>query len=197
MSRGKGLAVPEARDGEATRIARMMLRVALAGRLLTAALTLAVMVATGAVTGYRFAGFSLPITVFRPAGAHFGQLRRAPGTLRKDVTFPRGEVLELREQADLLRDGTKGPDRRAQDQEQSLPELATRWPRRTAPSTRADGTDRRIAVLAREFETTVHRLTVHQHFADAAPYEPCWNRPLYSTFDEICSTRTHREGNHG
>jgi hypothetical protein len=163
VSRGKGLAVPEARDAEATRIARMMLRVALAGHLLTAALALAVTVATGAMTGYWFAGFFLLSTVFRPAGAYFGQLRRRLGTLLKDVTFPRDDVLELRKQVDLLQDGATALGKRTQDQEQALSELRDTVASLTdSVHARADETDRRIAALAREFEATVNRLTDNQ-----------------------------------
>ncbi|MEU5658524.1 hypothetical protein ABZ802_23315 [Streptomyces sp. NPDC047737] len=163
VSRSKGLEVAKERDAEAARIARLMLRVAVAGHVLTAALTVAVTAATGAVTGYWFAGFFLLSTAFRPAGAYFGQLRRRLGTLLKDVTFPRDDVLELRESVARLRAGTKALEEKAEEQYRALAEL-----RRTMDASnlsahgRADDADRRIAALAREFESTVNRLTDNQ-----------------------------------
>ncbi|WP_250292439.1 hypothetical protein [Streptomyces atroolivaceus] len=163
VSRAKGLEVSEKRDAEASRIARMMLRVAVGGHALTAALALAVTAATGAVTGYWFAGFFLLSTVFRPAGAYFGQLRRRLGTLLKDVTFPRDDVLELRGRVDHLHDGARVLEQKAEEQYQALAEV-----RRTLDALnvsvqgRADGADRKIDALAREFESTVDRLTDNQ-----------------------------------
>ncbi|MFJ8885384.1 hypothetical protein ACIRJR_18525 [Streptomyces sp. NPDC102402] len=163
VSRSKGLEVPKERDTEAARIARLMLRVAVGGHALTAALTVAVTAATGAVTGYWFAGFFLLSTVFRPAGAYFGQLRRRLGTLLKDVTFPRDDVLELREEVARLHAGTRALEEKAEEQYRALGEL-----RRTTDALnvsvhgRADEADRRIAALAREFESTVDRLTDNQ-----------------------------------
>lgn len=163
VSRSKGLEVPKERDAEAARIARLMLRVAVGGHALTAALTVAVTAATGAVTGYWFAGFFLLSTVFRPAGAYFGQLRRRLGALLKDVTFPRDDVLELREEVARLRAGTRALEEKAEEQYRALGEL-----RRTTDALnvsahgRADEADRKIAALAREFESTVHRLTDNQ-----------------------------------
>ncbi|MFF5900571.1 hypothetical protein ACFY8O_32260 [Streptomyces argenteolus] len=163
VSRSKGLEVPEERDTEAARIARLMLRVAVGGHALTAALVVAVTAATGAVTGYWFAGFFLLSTAFRPAGAYFGQLRRRLGTLIEDVTFPRDDVLEVRERVERLHAGTKALEERAEEQYRALAEL-----RRTvdalnvASHGRADEADRKIAALGREFESTVHRLTDNQ-----------------------------------
>ncbi|MFD6280071.1 hypothetical protein ACFWFI_31570 [Streptomyces sp. NPDC060209] len=163
VSRAKGLEVSQERDAEAARIARMMLRVAVGGHALTAALVVAVTAATGAVTGYWFAGFFLLSTVFRPAGAYFGQLRRRLGTLLKDVTFPRDDVLELRKRVDHVHDGTRALEARAEEQYRALAEV-----RRTMDALnvsahgRADDADRKIAALAREFEATVDRLTDNQ-----------------------------------
>lgn len=163
VSRGKGLDVPEARDAEAARIARMMLRVAVAGHVLTAALVLAVTVATGGVTGYWFAGFCLLSTVFRPAGAYFGQLRRRLGTLLKDVTFPRDDVLELRRRIDQVQSGTKVLEEKAEEQYRALAGLrGTVDALGVSVYERADGADRKIEALAREFEATVNRLTDNQ-----------------------------------
>ncbi|MFH9612627.1 hypothetical protein ACH4MM_02465 [Streptomyces pratensis] len=163
VSRGKGLEVPEERDVEAARIARTMLRVAVGGHVLTGALVVAVTAATGEVTGYWFAGFFLLSTVFRPAGAYFGQLRRRLGTLVKDVTFPRDDVMELRERVGHLHDGARVLETKAEEQYLALAEV-----RRTMDALnvsvhgRADEADRKIAALAREFESTIDRLTDNQ-----------------------------------
>lgn len=163
VSREKGLTVPEARDAEAGRIARMMLRVAVAGHVVTAALVVGVTAATGGVTGYWFAGFFLLSTAFRPAGAYFGRLRRRLGTLLKDVTFPRDDVMELRGLVDRVDSGSRVLERKAEEQYRALAEV-----RRTVDAlgasvyTRADDADRKIAALAREFESTVNRLTDNQ-----------------------------------
>lgn len=160
ISREKGLTVSAERDAEAGRIARLMLRAALAGHLVTAALAVAAAAATGRAPGYWLAGLFLLSTVFRPAGAWFGMLRRRLSTLLKDVTYPRDDVLALRTRVDLAERGAKILDGKAEEQYQTLSEL-----RRTVDAlglsvyARADEADRRIAALAREFEATVNRLT--------------------------------------
>ncbi|HEY9368671.1 hypothetical protein [Streptomyces sp.] len=159
VSREKGLVVPEARDTEAARIARMMLRAAVAGHVVTAGLVVAVTWATGNATGYWFAGFFLLSTFFRPAGAYFAQLRRRLGTLLKDVTYPRDDVVEVRARVDRLLAGAAVLEGKAEEQYAALAEL-----RRTVEAlsasmyARTDATDRRITSLAREFEATVDRL---------------------------------------
>lgn len=163
VSREKGLEVSRARDAEAARIARLMLRVAVTGHVLTAGLAVAVTVATGRAAGYWFAGFFLLSTFFRPAAAYFAQLRRRLGTLLKDVTYPRDDVMALREQVKRMSGGTKVLEGKAEEQYHALSEL-----RRTVDAlgisvyARADDADRKIAALGREFEATVNRLTNNQ-----------------------------------
>ncbi|QNP61932.1 hypothetical protein [Streptomyces genisteinicus] len=160
VSRRKGLTVPGERDAEAARIARVMLRAAIAGHLLTAALVVAVTAATGGASGYWFGGIFLVSTAFRPAGAWFASLRRRLGVLLKDVTHPRDDVVELRSRVDRLTTGLSLLEEKAEEQYRALAEL-----RRTADAlgmstvARADDTDRRITALGREFETTVNRLS--------------------------------------
>ncbi|WP_026252121.1 hypothetical protein [Streptomyces sp. PsTaAH-124] len=163
VSREKGLDVSPARDAEAARIARTMLRAAVAGHVLTAALVLAVAWTTGESAGYWCAGFFLPSTFFRPAGAYFGQLRRRLGTLLKDVTYPRDDVVELNRRLDRAEAGTRVLEEKAEEQYRSLAEL-----RRALDALalgtheRAEVTDRQFAALGREFESTVNRLTDNQ-----------------------------------
>ncbi|MGW1545032.1 hypothetical protein ACWCPM_33290 [Streptomyces sp. NPDC002309] len=163
VSRDKGIEVSPARDAEATRIARAMLRTAVAGHVLTAAVVLAVTWATGGFTGYWFAAFFLLSTFFRPAGAYFGQLRRRLGTLLKDVTHPRDDVVELHGRLERAEAGARVLEEKAEEQYRSLAELR-RSVDALAMSTyeRAGEADRRIAALGREFEATVNRLTDNQ-----------------------------------
>lgn len=119
--------------------------------------------ATGAVTGFWFAGFFLLSTVFRPAGAYFGQLRRRLGTLVEDVTFPRDDVLELRKQVEQVQSGTRVLEEKAEEQYRALAALrGTVDALGVSVYERADEADRKIAALAREFEATVNRLTDNQ-----------------------------------
>ncbi|MEV7373721.1 hypothetical protein AB0O51_22950 [Streptomyces sp. NPDC090301] len=160
LSREKGITVSPERDTEARRIARVMLRAAVGGHVATAGVALAAAAATGREAGYWFAGFFLLSTFFRPAGAYFGQLRRRLGVLLKDVTFPRDDVVALTGRVAALENGASVLDGKAEEQYRALAEL-----RRTVDAValsshqRADETDRRIAALAREFESTVNRLT--------------------------------------
>ncbi|MFB7369468.1 hypothetical protein ACFC0D_06470 [Streptomyces sp. NPDC056222] len=160
ISREKGLTVSGERDAEAARIGRTMLRVAVAGHVLTAVVALAVTLASGHAAGYWFAGFFLLSTFFRPAGAWFAQLRRRLGLLLKDVTHPRDDVVELRARVARAESGVKVLEDKAEEQYRALAEL-----RRAVDASglsahrRADDTDRRIAAMAREFEATVDRLT--------------------------------------
>ncbi|MFF7474711.1 hypothetical protein [Streptomyces sp. NPDC008092] len=163
VSREKGIQVPAARDAEATRIARAMLRAAVAGHVLTAAVVVAVAWATGEFTGYWFAAFFLLSTFFRPAGAYFGQLRRRLGSLLKDVTYPRDDVVELQSRLKRAEAGTRVLEEKAEEQYRALAEL-----RRTVDALalssedRAAAADRRIVALGRQFESTVNRLTDNQ-----------------------------------
>jgi hypothetical protein len=163
VSREKGLVIGQARDTEATRIARVMLRAAVAGHLVTAGLVVAVTAATGRATGYWFAGFFLLSTFFRPAGAYFTALRGRLTTLLKDVTFPRDDVVELHNDVRRVQSGTKVLEGKAEEQYHSLAEL-----RRTLDALGvsvynvADEADRKISALGREFEATVNRLTDNQ-----------------------------------
>ncbi|MDT7839225.1 hypothetical protein [Streptomyces justiciae] len=159
----RGLEISPTRDAEARRIARAMLRTAVAGHVVTAAVVAAVTWATGAFTGYWFAAFFLLSTFFRPAGSWFGQLRRRRGALLKDVTYPRDDVIELNARLDRAETGTRVLEEKAEEQYRALAEL-----RPTVDAVamsayeRAEEADRRIAALGREFESTVNRLTDNQ-----------------------------------
>lgn len=163
LSREKGLDVPSARGREASRIARVMLCTAVVGHLATAGAVLAVAAATGERLVYWFAGFFLLSTVFRPAGAWFAQVRRRLGTLLRDVTYPRDDVVELKGEVDRLARGTEVLQDKAEEQYRALAELRRTVDALTASVyTRADEADRKVAALGREFEATVSRLTTNE-----------------------------------
>ncbi|MQY15993.1 hypothetical protein SRB5_61850 [Streptomyces sp. RB5] len=163
VSREKGLTVPEKRDAEAARIARIMLRTAIGGHVLTALLALGITLVTGEEAGYWFAGFFLASTVLRPSGAWFGQLRERLGVLLREARFPRDDVVTLLGQVEDVVRGQKLLEAKAEEQYRTLAEL-----RRTVDAlnasvyTRADEADRKIDALAREFESAINRLTSNE-----------------------------------
>ncbi|AQS71443.1 hypothetical protein B1H29_35375 [Streptomyces pactum] len=163
VSRERGIDVSPVRDTEASRIARIMLRTAVAGHLVTAGAVLAVASATGERLGYWTAGLFLLSTVFRPAGAWFGQVRRRLGTLLRDVTYPRDDVVRLKGEVDRVARGAEVLQGKAEEQYRVLAELRRTMDALTASVyARADDTDRRITALGREFESTVNRLTTNE-----------------------------------
>jgi hypothetical protein len=106
-STGRGIVVRPERMAEARRIARWMLRFAIGGHIGTAAVTAVVAYATGEVVGYYLAGFFLLSTVLRPASAFFSHLRQRISTLEREATFPRDDVVTLKNRVvDLDRDLT-------------------------------------------------------------------------------------------
>jgi hypothetical protein len=163
VSREKGLEISEARDAEAVRIARLMLRAAVGAHVVTAGGVIAASAVTGRAAGYWFAGFFLLSTFLRPAGAYFGQLRRRLGVLLNDVTYPRDDVLELRTEVERVTSGTKVLEEKAEEQYRALAEIRLSVDALgSSVYSRADDADRRIAALGREFEATVTRLTDNQ-----------------------------------
>lgn len=163
LSREKGLAVSSVRDTEASRIARIMLRTAVAGHVVTAGTVLAVAAATGERMGYWCAGFFLLSTAFRPAGAWFGQVRGRLRRLLRDVTYPRDDVAELKSEVDRVVRGAEVLQGKAEEQYRALAELRRTMDALTASMyARADDVDRRIVALGREFEATVNRLTTNE-----------------------------------
>ena len=140
-----------------------MLGVAVAGHLLTAGAALAVAAATGGRLGYWLAGLFLLSTLFRPAGAWFGQVRRRLRTLLRDVTYPRDDVVELKGEVTRLTRGEEVLEGKAEEQYAALAELRRTVEALTASvHDRADEADRRIQALGREFEATVNRLTTNE-----------------------------------
>lgn len=101
-SRARGIRVEESRDAEVRALERRLLRFAVAGHVVSAAVTATVTFFSGHVLGYWIAGFFLLSTLFRPAGAYFAYLRARIATLLKETKFPRDDVLELKQQITTL-----------------------------------------------------------------------------------------------
>lgn len=160
VSRDKGLTVHPAREEETRRIARTMFWIAVAGHVLSAGIAAAVARFTGGALGYWLAGFFLLSTVFRPAGAWFGQVRRRLGTLLKDVKYPRDDVFDvltkvtgLERQTKLLAEKTEEHYRALAETRRALEALGA-----SQQSQRQD-TERRFEAMGREFESAINRLT--------------------------------------
>jgi hypothetical protein len=101
-SRAREIPVDASRDAEVGRLQGRLLRLAVAGHVLSAAVTAAVTFLSGHVLGYYIAGFFLLSTLFRPAGAYFAYLRARIATLLKETTFPPDDVVELKRQLTTL-----------------------------------------------------------------------------------------------
>jgi hypothetical protein len=95
-SGARGIEVRPEPIAEARRIARWMLRFAIAGHLATAAVTAVVAHVSGEVVGYYLTGFFLLSTVLRPSAAYFSHLRHRISALQLEAAFPRDDVLTLR-----------------------------------------------------------------------------------------------------
>jgi hypothetical protein len=107
VSRGRGIAVPEAQDSEARRIARRMLWFALGGHIGTAAVAGVITYYSGNTVGYYFIGTYLLSATIRPAAAYFGHLRERIRVLSRESRHPREDVVTLRQKVDWLEDAIK------------------------------------------------------------------------------------------
>ena len=95
VSRERGIAVPEGREAEVRRWERRLLRLAVAGHGVTAAVVAGVTYASGHVLGYYFAAFYLLSCAIRPAAAYLSYVKARISSLLKETTHPRDDVLEL------------------------------------------------------------------------------------------------------
>lgn len=155
-ARARGIAVPAAREAEAARIARRMLRVSVAAHVLSAAVMAVAARVSGARAGYWFAAFCLASTAVRPAFEYFRHLRRRLARMMGEVSFPYDDVVALRERLDAL----AADARIAREQLESLGDRVARGEERAAQ--RADESERRLALLVRRFDETIDRLTDNQ-----------------------------------
>lgn len=185
VSRERGIAVPPAHDAEAGRIARRMLRFALAAHAGTAAVAAVIAFISGAKAGYYFAGLFLLSTAIRPAAAYLGHVRARISALSRESTHPRDDVASLKHRVDQVvgsvRDlrgelhGVADELRRADsalagDIAHARQLLTTDLSRvqdeqaadRTASRSRDDDLGRRIDEMVRRIEATLDGISDHQ-----------------------------------
>ncbi|WP_406294907.1 hypothetical protein OG948_07705 [Embleya sp. NBC_00888] len=170
ISREKGLAVPEARDPEARRIARRLLWGAIGAHVVSAGVIAVITWASGGVVGYWFAGFYLLSTMFRPSQAYLEYLGQRLRSMLREVTHPRDDVLVLVERVSVLETKVEALDARCERLETTTGELGAAL-NLLKTSTAADtqrgieryrAADHKIDALGRRFEDTVSQLTDNQ-----------------------------------
>jgi low affinity Fe/Cu permease len=106
-SRRRGIALTEAHEPEARRIAKRMLWFAIGGHLATAAATAAAAYASSAAVGYYIAAFFLLSTAARPAVAYFAHLRQRINAMTRETTHPRNDVVTLQRDVTDLKETAK------------------------------------------------------------------------------------------
>jgi hypothetical protein len=107
-SHARGIVVGPDRVAEATRIARRLIWLAIGAHLLTTAATGVAAYLSGLRAGYYAAGFYLLSIAVRPAVAYLGHLRRRINALGRDSTYPREDVVTLRQAVTDLTEDVKG-----------------------------------------------------------------------------------------
>jgi hypothetical protein len=103
VSRERGISVRPAIDAEARLISRRMLGLALGGHLGTAIAAAAIAYFSGSTAGYYIAGIFLLATAFRPAAAYLVHIRERIGTLTRESTHPREDVVTIRAEVDGIK----------------------------------------------------------------------------------------------
>jgi hypothetical protein len=156
VSREREIEVPAGREEEAGEIARRMLRFAVAGHIVSAAVLAVITYFSGAQVGYYFAGFYLLATLFRPAGSYLSHLRERVTTLMQEVRYPRPDVVTLTCRVDELVETTQKLTRDVELLQADLEAV------KHATETRDHDLDRRITLMARRFEETVDGLGDNQ-----------------------------------
>ncbi|MFJ8741290.1 hypothetical protein ACIRL2_18120 [Embleya sp. NPDC127516] len=163
ISREKGLAVPEARDPEARRIARRLLWGVIGAHVVSAGVIAVITWASGGVVGYWFAGFYLLSTMFRPSQAYLEHLGQRLRSMLREVTHPREDVLALIDRVATLESKVESLDERTRELTETVAQLRTATEQDAERATeRHHATDRKIDALGRRFEDTVSRLTDNQ-----------------------------------
>lgn len=182
VSRGRGIAVPEGREAEVRRWERRLLRLALAGHVVTAAAVAGVTYASGHVLGYYFAAFYLLSCAIRPAAAYLAYVKARIASLLKETTHPRDDVLALTTQLtsltaqveamhttmhegqerafrelDDVRDGLRAADARLREDVRVAREAVEAD--RAALRTQLEDVERRVAAVTRHFDQALDGLT--------------------------------------
>lgn len=163
LSRERGIEVPQAREDEASGIARRMLRFAIAGHLLSAAVIAVITYFSGAQVGYYFAGFYLLATFFRPAGSYLAHLRERVSTLMEELHYPRQDVATLRAELSDLTEARTKLEESVRDLDEKLTQTRAQLAALQATTETADhDLNRRITQMTRRFDETVDGLSDNQ-----------------------------------
>ncbi|MFE2870859.1 MULTISPECIES: hypothetical protein [unclassified Embleya] len=160
ISRERGLAVPEAREPEARRIARRLLWGAIGAHVVSAAVIALITWISGGVVGYWFAGFYLLSTLFRPGQAYLEHLGQRLRSMLREVTHPREDVLALIDRVTTLERRVEGLDERTTVLIETVALLKTTTGQDAERATEQfHAADRKIDALGRRFEDTISQLT--------------------------------------
>jgi hypothetical protein len=154
--RAAGLDIAVGRERDADRIARRLLRAAVAAHLVSAAVIALVAAVSGQVVGYWFCLFYLIGTALRPAEAWLRSVRARIGVLREEASFPRDDILALKARLDAAEAGVSGLDTETRRLAQELDRLAV------LVRQRDDQLEARIHAMGRKFEDTLGSLTDNQ-----------------------------------
>ncbi|WP_061297336.1 hypothetical protein [Herbidospora cretacea] len=163
LSRERGIEVPQAREDEARGIAKRMLRLAVLGHVVSAAVIAVITYFSGEYVGYYFAGFYLLATLFRPTGAYLTHLKERVGTLMEELHYPRQDVATLRTDVKNLTDARTAIEESlaelTEDLRRARDELAAA---RSALEDADHDLNRRITLMTRKFDETVDGLSDNQ-----------------------------------
>ncbi|GLX94756.1 hypothetical protein [Herbidospora sp. NBRC 101105] len=163
LSRERGIEVPQAREDEARGIAKRMLRLAVLGHVVSAAVIAVVTYFSGEYVGYYFSGFYLLATLFRPTGAYLTHLKDRVGTLMEELHYPRQDVATLRgDVKDLVEARTTleaSIETLTEELRQVRGELAAA---RSILEDADHDLNRRITTMTRKFDETVDGLSDNQ-----------------------------------
>ncbi|WP_204039122.1 hypothetical protein [Acrocarpospora phusangensis] len=163
LSRERGIEVPQAREDEAAEIARRMLRFAVAGHLLSAAVIAVITYFSGAQVGYYFAGFYLLATAFRPAGSYMSHLRERVSSLMEELHYPRQDVATLRGEVAALTEARTKLEESVRDLDEKLGQTRAELAALRADAETGDhDLNRRITQMTRRFDETVDGLSDNQ-----------------------------------
>jgi hypothetical protein len=177
VSRERGIAIADSAEAEARRIASRMLWFALGGHILTALVAAVITYFAGGTVGYYVTGFYLFSVLIRPAIAYFAHLRERIRALSRESTYPREDVVSLRDKMDELAASVEGlahdlrqTDSRLSDDITHARQLLTtdvtrladaQAADRAAARSREEDLGRRIDLMVRRMQDTLDGLSDH------------------------------------
>lgn len=185
ISRRRGITVLPVREAEAARIARRLLRIALAGHVGTALATVVITYVVGGKIGYYLAGFYLLSAFIRPALAYLAHVRRRISALSAEAMNPRDDVATVRQDLNAFAGQLKALVRRHQELAENMRRAESRFAEdiaharqvltadlarlqeahgagREAARARDDALERRMDTMVRQIEDTLDGISDHQ-----------------------------------